>query len=160
MATAVAPHPLRLAMEARDHAAFVATLAPDVVLHSPATAVPFRGREAVAALTRPVIAGFESWECRYEIADGDRHVLAIRARIGGRDVELMEELRHDGDGKVSELRLHGRPLAGVAAFAGVAGPALARPRGRLYALAVGLVTGPLPRLLAAGDALVARLTGR
>lgn len=159
-AMAVAPHPLRLAMEARDHAAFVAALSPDVVLRSPASARPFVGRTEVADLMRPLIAAFERWECRYELADGERHVLAVSARISGRDVELLEELVHDANGRVRELRLHGRPLDGLAAFAKVAGPPLARRRGRSSALAARLLTRPLPALLAGGDGFVTRLAGR
>jgi hypothetical protein len=41
------PAPLRVGMEARDKVAVRTAFAPDVVLHSPIIAMPFRGRDEV-----------------------------------------------------------------------------------------------------------------
>jgi hypothetical protein len=151
------PHPIRLAMEARDHPAMVATLGETPVLHSPVTPMPIVGREAVAALLLLLIEEYEEWRCVGEVAHERDHVLFIQARIGGREVQLADLMRHDERGRVVEMRLYGRPIASVAAFAKVIGPRIARRRGAVRALLVRLITIGIPTLLAVGDRVVSRL---
>jgi hypothetical protein len=154
----MARHPLRLATEARDHRALAALLAPDVVLHSPVAASrSFVGRESVAELLDVLLDRFEAWECLHEYPTDEGVVLVARARIGGHDVEEAIICRQDDAGLIQELRLFARPLSGVAAFGAVAGPVLARHRGRAGAAVVRLATAPLPAVLALGDRLIGRL---
>jgi hypothetical protein len=79
-------------------------------------------------------------------------------RIRGRDAELVDLIRFDEQGLITEIRIHSRPLASTAAFAAMLGPRLARRRGRVAAVLARLIAGPLPGLLAAGDRLVTPLT--
>jgi hypothetical protein len=153
-------HPLTIAMIERDQAAAAAQLSPDVVLYSPVTAIPFRGHAAVSALIGELIGprGFEELQLIQDFTDGDTRVLVLRARIGGREVDIVDLMRHDAQGRVTEIRIHARPMASVAAFAAAVGPALARRRGRAAALLVRMIAGPLPRLLAFGDRTVVPLT--
>src|SRR3954454_12898805 len=109
----------------RDHPRLMATYADDVVFHSPVTAVEFQGKDAVGTLMNHVIAGFESWERTFVVADEEQCVFGARGRIAGQTVELAELIRLAPDGRVSEIRIHGRPLAGIAAIAAVAAPPLA-----------------------------------
>jgi len=150
---------LAAAMTARDHAGLMAYYADDVTFHSPVTPRPFVGRAAVGAVLGAVMQGFESWERTFVFADGATCTFGVRARIGGRDVELAELIRVDDHGRVTEMRVHGRPLAGVAAIAAVAAPLLVSrdhpARGRV----VGALTRPLPALLAAGDRVLMRQLG-
>jgi hypothetical protein len=148
---------IAVAMDARDHDALMALYADDVVFHSPVTPNDFRGKEAVSDLMAHVLNGFETWQRTFVLADGELCVFGVRARIGGREVELAEEVYVDADGRVREQRVHGRPLAGVAAIAAVAGPRMARRRGPLRAALVRALAGSLPGALARGDALVTRL---
>src|SRR3954470_16808730 len=123
--------PVRAAMLARDPAALVATFAPDVVLRSPVTARPFRGREEVGELMAELLAVLEDLEYTAVADAGERtQLLAFRMRLGGRDVDLVDVMRFDEDGLLSEIVVHARPLAGAALFAAVVGPRLARRRGR------------------------------
>jgi hypothetical protein len=145
------------AMTARDHDALMALYADDVTFHSPVTAVSFRGKDEVGALMAHVMAGFEHWERTFVLADAQQCVFGARGRIGGRNVELAEFVTLDSDGRVSEIRIHGRPLAGVAAIAAVAAPKLAARRGRARARLVGLLSRGLPSALARGDELITRL---
>src|SRR3954447_16235030 len=149
--------PLRAAMLARDPAGVIATFAPDVVLHSPATARPFRGRDEVGELMTQVIGALEDLEYTAVVDGGDVQVLAFRMRLGGRDVELVDLVRYDDEGLVREVVVHARPLAGTALFAAVLGPRLARRRSRGKGIAAQAAR-PVPRLLAAMDAAGARLT--
>lgn len=145
------------AMTSGDHGALMALYADDVTFHSPVTAVAFHGKDEVGALMAQVMAGFEHWERTFVLADEQQCVFGARGRIAGRRVELAEFVRLDSDGRVSEIRIHGRPLAGIAAIAAAAAPALAARRGRVRATLVGLLSRGLPGALERGDSLITRL---
>jgi hypothetical protein len=148
---------IEAAMLARDHEALMGLYADDVEFHSPVTAVPFRGKAEFGALMKHVLAGFESWERTFLMAEERECVFGARGRIAGRDVELAELIELDGEGRVSEVRIWGRPLAGVAAFAAVGAPPLAARHGRARELVTKVLSGGLPAALAAGDRLITRL---
>ena len=140
-------HPFAAAMAASDHPALVETLAPDVVLHSAVTAAPFEGRETVAELYASVIDSFEQLEIVDEFPAGDSYAFFWRGRIEGRFVEGADRLRLDGDGKVREITVVGRPFSGLATFlTGIGARFARRRRGRLVALALKLTSLPLPPL--------------
>src|SRR5258708_39865848 len=71
------------AMTARDHQALMDLYADDVVFHSPATAVTFRGKSEVGALMAHVLAGFESWQPTFLLADDEQCVFGAPAHIRG-----------------------------------------------------------------------------
>jgi hypothetical protein len=153
------PTPLRAAMEARDHAAVVRAMAPDVVLWSPLIEVPFRGIEQAGELYAALLEAFEEIEYTAEMAGDDQHLLAFRIRLtGGEEIEGAELLRFDDEGRVREIRVMIRTLRGLAAFIDAAGPPLARRRlgPRKAALVKGL-SMPLSRALRSGGALMPRL---
>jgi ketosteroid isomerase-like protein len=64
-------HPFTAAIVARDHAALVDTLAPDVVLHPAVTRTTFDGRETVGEVYAAVIDSFEELEVVEELSRGD-----------------------------------------------------------------------------------------
>jgi hypothetical protein len=113
----------RAAVEAGDLDALSATLAPDVVLHSPVTFHPYQGRETVGALLRLLAATFEDFRYTDELdgPDGTR-VLVFRTRVGDRDIEGVDILRFGDDGLVADLTAIIRPLSGLAALAQAIGP--------------------------------------
>jgi SnoaL-like domain len=145
------------AMTARDLDGLLTVYADDVVFNSPVTAVQFRGKEEVAELLTHVLSGFETWEQTFVLADEHQCVFGARGRIGGRDVELAELIRVDSDGRIAEIVIHGRPLAGVAAIAAVAAPPLAARRGPIRGLLARLLSRGLPDALAFGDRVITRL---
>ena len=76
--------PFRVAAESHDIDALVATLAPDVVLHSPVTFAPYAGKESVGALLRLVSETLEGWRCVTEVHSSDGVIgLVFRARAWG-----------------------------------------------------------------------------
>ena len=144
-------HPFPAAIAARDHAALVDTLAPNVVVHSAVTATPFEGRETVSELYASVIEAFEQVEVVDEFSSGDTHAFFWRGRIDGRFVEGADRMRLDADGRVQEITIVGRPLAGLSTFLSGIGPRFARRRrgdavARLLRVAA-LPLGPLFSLL-------------
>ena len=114
----------RAAVEARDHDGMVDALARDVVFHSPITFKPFEGREAVAVLLGVVMRTFEDFEYTDEL-DGDGvKMLVFRARVGDRDVEGLDLLRFDADGKIADFTVMVRPLTAAMALAEAVGKGL------------------------------------
>jgi SnoaL-like domain len=123
MSATAAPAAFRAAVEAQDMDAALATLAPDVVFHSPAVFHEYRGIETVGGLLRLVAQTFEDFRYTDELAgDGDVHALIFRARVGGRDLEGMDLLRLGPDGLVADFTVMIRPLSGLVALAQELGP--------------------------------------
>ena len=152
-------HAIVRGMLARDVEMMRAALAPDVVLRSPVTAVPFEGREAVAELLGLIAERYERYELLGDWREGSTYVFHARMWIGGGEVELLERLELDDEDRVREQIIFGRPLAGSALFAAEIGPLLAeRAGGRRRRVLAAALTRPLPGLLRAGDRLVARFT--
>jgi hypothetical protein len=121
----MATHPFRAAIEARDNAAIVDTLAADVVLHSPVTFKPFEGKEAVAHLFSVLLEVFEDFRYTDELQGPDVHGLVFRARIGDREVEGIDLIRDDEHGLIADFTVLVRPLSATIALAEAVGPRLA-----------------------------------
>lgn len=118
-------HPFRAAIEARDQAAMVATLAPEVVLHSPVTFKPFEGKPAVEELFSVLLEVFEDFRYTDELEAPGAHVLVFRTRIGDREVEGIDLLRDREDGLIIDFTVMVRPLSAAIALAEAVGPRLA-----------------------------------
>jgi hypothetical protein len=121
----MAAHPFRAAVEARDRDAILAALAPDVVLHSPITFKPFEGRDAVAVLFSVLLEVFEDFRYTDELTGDGIHGLVFRARVGDREVEGIDLLRGDANGKVSDFTVMVRPLSAALALRDAVGKRLA-----------------------------------
>ncbi len=123
-----APTPLRVAMEAGDHAAVVDSLAEDVVLRSPIFEKEFRGRDEASDLFAVLIEVLEELTYVAEIP-GDPHMVWFRAKVKGTPLEGVDLLRFDQEGKVEEITVLMRPFPGIAAFISATGGPLGRRRG-------------------------------
>jgi hypothetical protein len=149
---------LRAAMQSGDADAAAATVAPDVVIHSPITVgFQFRGREQARALFADVIATIDGLEYTEQIGDGDRRVLLAGGRVGAQEVREALVLRLDEDGRIAEITLFVRPLPGLTAIAARLGPRVAARRGRARGLAVAALIRPLAFATRAGEGLGVRL---
>ncbi len=111
-----APHPFRLAVEAKDLDAATATLREDVVLHSPILFRGFEGREVVAQVLTHVAATLEDFRYVDELAGDGTVVLRFKARVGDRELEGIDFLELDGEGQVRELTVFMRPMSALTAF--------------------------------------------
>jgi hypothetical protein len=117
------PHPFRSAAERHDIDALVATLALNVVLHSPVSFAPYTGKESVATLLRLVSEAFDGWRCITETRGPDGVLgFVFRTRVGDRELEGLDLLRLDGDGLIADLTVMIRPLSGLIALAQAIGP--------------------------------------
>jgi SnoaL-like domain len=109
-------HAFRTAVEARDHAAMVATLSPDVRLFSPVAHRAFAGREAVSELFAALLEAFEDFRYTDAFEDGPTTALVFRARIGEREAQGLDLIRTGDDGLIEELTVMLRPLSAIAAL--------------------------------------------
>ena len=107
----------RAGVEARDHTAMVEALAPGVVFHSPITFRPFEGREAVGGLLGVVMGTFEDFEYTDELDSEGVKALVFRARVGDKQVEGLDLLRFDDEGKIADFTVMVRPLSAAMALA-------------------------------------------
>jgi hypothetical protein len=110
------PHPFRRAAETKDLELMREALAEDVVLHSPILFRGFEGRDVVVAVLSHVIEVFEDFSYLDQLAEDDRIVLRFRARVGDRELEGIDYLELDADGRVAELTVFMRPFSALTAF--------------------------------------------
>ena len=105
------------AVESRDPEAMEDALAEDVVFRSPVVYRAYAGREMTMAVLRAVLQVFEDFEY-LDVADGaSSSMLIFRARVGETEVEGLDHLVYDDDGRVKELRVMVRPMSGMYALA-------------------------------------------
>jgi hypothetical protein len=117
-------HPFRLAVEADDEDAAFALLHDDVEFRSPAVHRPYLGRAAVAHLLHHAKATLEGLTYVDELR-GERSVaLVFTARVGDRDVEGLDHLTLDDEGRITTFRVMIRPLSGLIATAQAMGARL------------------------------------
>jgi SnoaL-like domain len=117
----------RTAVERGDVEAARELLAEDVVFHSPATFHPFIGRDTVGALLEVVAGTFEDFRYTDELDGADGvHALIFRAAIGERELEGIDLLRLDDDGRIADFTVMLRPLSGLVPFAQAVGEKLER----------------------------------
>ncbi len=108
----------RSAVEAEDPDALTEVLADDVVFRSPVVFKPYEGKPLVSMiLTEGAMKVFDDFRYVEQLEDGDAAALVFSARVGDRDVDGLDLLRFDGDGKVRELIVMARPMSGLNALA-------------------------------------------
>jgi hypothetical protein len=60
---------------------------------------------------------FEDFRYTDQVETGDAAVLAFSARIGDRELDGIDHLRFDSEGRVREMLVYVRPMSGVNALA-------------------------------------------
>jgi hypothetical protein len=109
-------HPFRVAAEAKDVELMTATLREDVVLHSPILFRGFEGRDVVKQVLTHVAATLENLTYVDELAGENSVCLRFKANVGDRELEGIDFLELDDDGRVAELTVFMRPLSAITAF--------------------------------------------
>lgn len=108
----------RAAVEAEDPNALTATLAEDVVFRSPVVFKAYEGKQVVSMiLTEGAMKVFEDFQYVEQLEGEGAAALIFSARVGDREVDGLDLLRFDADGKVSELTVMARPMSGLKALA-------------------------------------------
>jgi len=107
----------RAAAEAKDFNAAQDLFTDDVRFRSPVVYKPYEGRDALMVLLSAVTQVFEDFRYVEQVESGDAAVLMFEARVGERDVQGVDILRYDGEGKIREMVVMVRPMSGVNALA-------------------------------------------
>jgi SnoaL-like domain len=109
-------HPFRRAAEAKDLELLKEVLREDVVLHSPVLFRGFEGREAVMFVLGHVAATLEDLTYTAELTEPGAVALRFTARVGDRELEGIDLLDLDEEGRVAELTVFMRPFSALTAF--------------------------------------------
>jgi hypothetical protein len=118
-----------------DPDAVKAALADDVVFRSPVVFRPYEGKDLVwAIITEGAMKVFSSFRYVHRSEDGDAAALVFEAKVGDREVQGLDLLRFDGEGRIRELTVMVRPMSGLNALAEAMGReferlGIAPPRG-------------------------------
>ena len=116
----------RRAVEADDLEGMIGAFAEDAVLHSPITHPPFEGREVIRALLGVLAEVFRDFRYTDELEAGDgTRALIFRARVANRDLEGLDLLRFDAEGRIRDLTVMVRPRSGLEALLAEVAPRLA-----------------------------------
>ena len=107
----------RAAAESKDFSAIDELFAEDVTFRSPVVFKPYEGREAVAGLLGAVVRVFEDFRYTDHTETGNIATLAFSARVGDKELDGIDLLRFDDDGKVKSMAVYVRPMSGVHALA-------------------------------------------
>jgi hypothetical protein len=107
----------RAAAESKDFSAIEGLFADDVEFKSPVVFKPYQGREAVGMLLGAVVQVFEDFRYTDQTETDGTATLAFTARVGEREVEGIDLLRFDAEGRIREMAVYVRPMSGVHALA-------------------------------------------
>jgi len=107
----------RAAAEGKDFSRADELLAPDVVFRSPVVFKPYEGRDVLAVILEAVVQVLEDFRYVDQVETGDAAALVFKARVGDREVDGVDVLRFDAEGRVRELMVMVRPMSGVNALA-------------------------------------------
>src|SRR5918996_5666729 len=107
----------RAAAEAKDFSAGRDLFAEDVTFRSPVVFKPYEGREAVAMLLGAVVQVFEDFRYTDQLETGDSAALFFSARVGDKELDGIDYLHFDSEGRVDRMAVYVRPMSGVHALA-------------------------------------------
>lgn len=98
-----------------DPAALSALLTDDAVFHSPVVHTPQAGKAKVMAYLGAASQVFGNGSFRYvrELVDGDSAMLEFTTEMDGIQVNGIDLIRFDQDGKISDFKVMIRPLKAV-----------------------------------------------
>lgn len=110
------PHAFRRAAERKDLELMTEALAEDVVLHSPILFRGFEGRDMVLQVLGFVIQSLEEFRYVDDVGEGDTIFLRFQAKVGDRELEGIDVLKLNDEGRVYDLTVFMRPLSAINAF--------------------------------------------
>jgi hypothetical protein len=103
----------KAAAESKDFSAADELFVEEPRFVSPAVFKPYEGRDAMRAVLGAVVQVFEDFRYTDQIEDGDTAILIFEARVGERELNGVDILRFDPDGKIRELMVMIRPLSAL-----------------------------------------------
>lgn len=113
------------AAENKDFSAAEGLFSDEVVFRSPAVFKPYEGVEAMGLVLSAVVQVFEDFRYTDQIESGGTAALLFEARVGDRELNGVDVLRFDPEGRITELMVMVRPLSGLNALVEAMGEKLA-----------------------------------
>jgi SnoaL-like domain len=107
----------RQAAETKDFSAIDKLFSEEVVFRSPVVFKPYEGREAIAMLLGAVGQVFEDFRYTDQVETGDAATLMFSARVGERELDGIDYLHFDSEGRIDRMAVYVRPMSGVNALA-------------------------------------------
>ena len=106
----------RAAAEAKDFEAGRHLFTDDVTFRSPFVHTPYEGIDALAFLLGNVVQVFENFSYLSQVETGDTAVLVFEATVNEKQLQGVDILKFDDDGKITELTVMVRPMTGLTAL--------------------------------------------
>ncbi|TDC11036.1 nuclear transport factor 2 family protein [Nonomuraea longispora] len=143
----------REAGEAKDLDALIATLAPDVVFHSPLSArARFAGHRQMRELFGVALNVLGGLRYHTDVGDERTRMLASSAHLNGQELEESTLLRLNDEALIAEITMWIRPLPALTAVMAALGPGLAQAAGKpVLSALVGAAVKPLILMTRVGD---------
>jgi hypothetical protein len=107
----------RTAAESKDFSAIDDLFTEDVSFRSPVVFKQYEGRDAVAMLLAAVSQVFEDFRYTDQIETGDSAALGFSARVGDRELDGIDLLHFDEQGRINDMAVFVRPMSGMHALA-------------------------------------------
>ncbi len=107
----------RAAVEAKDFDAADDLFADDATFRSPVVFKTYERPEEIKVLLSAVAQVFEDFRYVEHVEQGDTAVLMFEARIGDKQLQGVDILKFDADGRIAEMTVMVRPMSGMHALA-------------------------------------------
>ena len=107
----------RAAAEGKDFSAIEELFAEDATFRSPVVFKQYEGRDTIAMILRAVAEVSDDFRYTDQIENGDTAVLVFEARVGDRELNGVDILHFDAEGKIEEMMVMVRPMSGLQALA-------------------------------------------
>jgi hypothetical protein len=89
----------------------------DATFRSPVVFKPYEGRAAMLVILGAVLQLFDDFHYTDQVETGDVAALAFSTRVGDREVNGIDFLHFDADGRVRELAVYIRPMSALSTLA-------------------------------------------
>jgi hypothetical protein len=89
----------------------------DVTFRSPVVFKVYEGRDAVAMLLGAVSQVFEDFRYTDQVETADAAALGFSARVGDRELDGIDFLHFDDEGRINDMAVYVRPMSGINALA-------------------------------------------
>jgi len=107
----------RAAAESKDFSALDDLCTEDVSFRSPVVFKQYEGREAVAMLLSAVAQVFEDFRYTDQVETDRTATLMFSARVGDRELDGIDLLHFDDEGRINDMAVYIRPMSGIHALA-------------------------------------------
>lgn len=106
----------RAAAESKDFTAADELFTEDATFSSPVVFKPYQGREQIKVILSAVVQVFEDFRYLDQVETGDTAVLVFAARVGDRELQGVDILKFDTEGRIAALTVMVRPMSGLTAL--------------------------------------------